>query len=98
MGFEGLGVSTRNIEFLLTRGLSQLTGRTQRLWDEWGQQASPGAAARTKRAARRRPLTPGFAFRYGQLEVRVTVFEVIGIPGAVGTLSESAEVPVAVAE
>lgn len=73
-------------------------GRTQRLWDEWGQQASPGAAARTKRAARRRPLTPGFAFRYGQLEVRVTVFEVIGIPGAVGTLSESAEVPVAVAE
>ena len=35
---------------------------------------------------------------YGQLDLRVTVFEVIGIPGNVGVLSESAEVPVAVAE
>jgi hypothetical protein len=35
---------------------------------------------------------------YGQLDVRVTVFEVIGMPGIAGVLSESAEVPVAVAE
>jgi hypothetical protein len=30
--------------------------------------------------------------------VRVTVFDVIGMPGTVGVLSESGEVPVAVAE
>jgi hypothetical protein len=35
---------------------------------------------------------------YGQLDVRVTVFEVIGMPGIAGVLSEPAEVPVAVAE
>jgi hypothetical protein len=35
---------------------------------------------------------------YGQAEVRSTVLEVIGIPGTVGVLSESAEVPEAVAE
>jgi hypothetical protein len=35
---------------------------------------------------------------YGQLDVRVTVFDVIGMPGIVGVLSESADVPVAVAE
>ena len=36
--------------------------------------------------------------RYGQLDVRMTVFDVIGMPGWIGVLSESAEVPVAVAE
>ena len=35
---------------------------------------------------------------YGQAEVRSTVFEVTGMPATVGVLSESAEVPVAVAE
>jgi hypothetical protein len=35
---------------------------------------------------------------YGQLDVRVTVFEVTGIPGIDGVLSESVEVPVAVAD
>ena len=34
----------------------------------------------------------------GQLDVRVTVFEMTGMPGIVGALSESAEMPVAVAE
>jgi hypothetical protein len=40
----------------------------------------------------------GPSVRYGQLDVRVTVFDVIGMPGWTGMLSESAEVPVAVAE
>ena len=35
--------------------------------------------------------------RYGQTAVRVTVFDVIGMPGCTGVLSESAEVPVDVA-
>jgi hypothetical protein len=35
---------------------------------------------------------------YGQADVRSTVLELIGIPGTVGVLSESADVPEAVAE
>jgi hypothetical protein len=51
-----------------------------------------------RRAAQARPFGVRSAQCYGQLEVRVTVFEVIGMPGTVGVLSESADVPEAVAE
>jgi hypothetical protein len=44
------------------------------------------------------PSLHGLRLGYGQLDVRVTVFDVIGMPGTVGVLSESAEVAVAVAE
>jgi hypothetical protein len=44
------------------------------------------------------PSVPGDAAAYGQLDVRVTVLDVIGMPACVGELSESADVPVAVAE
>lgn len=66
---------------------------------ECGQQASRGAAARTKEGRPQAALRSTLRVSgYGQLEVRVTVFEVIWMPGAVGVLSESAEMPVAVAE
>jgi hypothetical protein len=58
-----------------------------------------GLPVLTPKAARGGP--SGVARRgccYGQLEVRVTVFEVIAMPGWVGVLSESADVPEAVAE
>jgi hypothetical protein len=44
------------------------------------------------------PLPHSALDRYGQADVRVTVFEVTVTPGTVGVLSESADVPVAVAE
>jgi hypothetical protein len=51
-----------------------------------------------RRAAQARPFGVRSAQCYGQLEVRVTVLDVMAMPGAVGVLSESADVPEAVAE
>jgi hypothetical protein len=52
----------------------------------------------TTKGRSRRPFEVLLRGCYGQLEVRVTVFEVMSMPGCVGVLSESAEVPEAVAE
>lgn len=75
-----------------------MDGRTGELLEECGHPVSWGAAARTKKGRSRRPFVSALMGCYGQLDVRVTLFEVIGMPGIVGALSESAEVPVAVAE
>jgi hypothetical protein len=57
--------------------------------------SEPGGRAE---AARGGLSSGGLQGSYGQLDLRVTVFDVIGMPGAAGVLSESADVPVAVAE
>jgi hypothetical protein len=67
---------------------------------ECGKPPSSGAGCRATEEGRAAAALFVSAERlaYGQADVRSTVFEVIGMPGTVGVLSESAEVPVAVAE
>src|SRR5262245_15407646 len=66
---------------------------------ECGHPASRGTAARTTKGRSRRPFGRcGCPGGYGQVDTRVTVFEITGMPGIVGVLSESAVMPVAVAD
>jgi hypothetical protein len=67
---------------------------------ECGNPPCSAAAGRTTKEGRlvAAPSSASNVQPYGQADVRSTVFEVIGIPATVGVLSESAEVPVAVAE
>jgi hypothetical protein len=79
--------------------MDEYRGRRHRASSPRAAASSAGAQLRRKgRSETALPLPGSGLDRYGQAEVRVTVFEVIVTPGTVGVLSESADVPVAVAE
>jgi hypothetical protein len=64
-----------------------------RLKRRWPDAPFRGVTAGSGRGCEAAPST-----RYGQLDVRVTVFDVMEMPGCTGVLTESAEVPVDVTE